>query len=123
VLSELAGTDVKEIRSGDIAIAIKRGDAAIEKLVRSRASMLGGALSNLVDFINPDVIVLGGGWSRRYPRSCARRSTRRSTRIARSARCRNVKVVVAKLHNHAGTTGAPRALPWKCSRRKPPLEL
>jgi glucokinase len=29
--------------------------------MRSRAGVLGTALSNFVDFLNPDMIVLGGG--------------------------------------------------------------
>ena len=61
VLRKFAGTDVDDIGAGDIARAIRKGDKAVEKLVRGRADIVGTALSNLVDFINPDMVVLGGG--------------------------------------------------------------
>jgi predicted NBD/HSP70 family sugar kinase len=52
-LRKFSGTDVNDIKAGDLAAAIRKGDTAIEKLMRSRANVLGTALSNLVDFINP----------------------------------------------------------------------
>src|SRR5205814_1713198 len=56
-----AGTDVADIKSSELAEAVEKGDKAIENLVRSRAKIVGIVLSNLVDFINPDTVVLGGG--------------------------------------------------------------
>ena len=76
-LKKAAGTDVTDIRSGDLADAIRAGDKSVEKLVRSRASVIGTALSNLVDFINPDMVVLAAAWSKRCPCSFAARSRRR----------------------------------------------
>ena len=103
-----AGTDVIEIRAGDIARSIKNGDKAIEKLVRSRANIVGAALSNLVDFINPDVVVLGGGLVEAMP-ALMRAEVRKSiTAHASPKAARAVKVVTAKLHRHAGTVGAAR---------------
>lgn len=105
-LRKLSGTDVTDIKSGDLAQAIKKGDKAIEKLVRSRAAVVGAALSNLVDFLSPDTIVLGGGLVEALP-SLMKREIRKaidahaSTKAAKAA-----KVVVAKLHDHAGTAGA-----------------
>jgi glucokinase len=60
-LFKLAGTDISKMRSKTLARAIKAGDKQIEKLVRSRARIVGIVLSNLIDFINPDAVVLGGG--------------------------------------------------------------
>ena len=107
-LRENAGTDVDDIRAGDIAKAIRKGDKAIEKLVRSRANIVGAALSNLVDFINPDVIVLGGGLVEAMP-ALIRAEVRKSINAHASRKAaRAVKVVVAKLSRHAGTVGAAR---------------
>jgi glucokinase len=107
-LREDAGTDVDDIRAGDIAKSIRKGDKAVEKLVRSRANIVGTALSNLVDFINPDVIVLGGGLVEAMP-ALIRSEVRKSINAHASRRAaRSVKVVVAKLHRHAGTVGAAR---------------
>jgi glucokinase len=103
-----AGTDVDDIKAGDIAKAIRDGDRAIEKLVRSRANIVGAALSNLVDFINPDVVVLGGGLVEAMP-GLIRGEVRKSINAhATRKAARAVKVVVARLHGHAGTIGAAR---------------
>jgi glucokinase len=107
-LRKNAGTDVDDIKAGDIARAIREGDKAVGRLVRSRANLVGAALSNLVDFLNPDLIVLGGGLVEALP-DLIRREVRRSidAHAARRA-AKAVKVVVAKLHSHAGTAGAAR---------------
>ena len=105
-LRKAVGTDVDDIGASDIARAIQKGDKAVEKLVRSRANIIGAALSNLVDFLNPDVVVLGGGLVEAMPR-LIRRQVRQSIDAHASRKAaRAVKVVVAKLHRHAGTVGA-----------------
>jgi len=105
-LRKAVGTDVDNIGASDIARAIQQGDKAIERLVRSRASIVGAALSNLVDFLNPDVVVLGGGLVEAMP-GLIRRQVRQSIDAHASRKAaRAVKVVVAKLHRHAGTVGA-----------------
>lgn len=101
-----AGTDVGNITSGDLAKAIADGDKAVEKLVRSRARVVGIALSNLVDFINPDVLVLGGGLVEAMPDL-----VRNEIRKGIQAHCtrgafKPLKVRAAKLRDHAVTTGA-----------------
>jgi glucokinase len=60
-LAKHAGTDVRNICSSDLAESIQKGDKAVEDLVRSRAKITGIAMSNLVDFLNPEMVVLGGG--------------------------------------------------------------
>jgi glucokinase len=121
-LRKLAGTDVRDIKSGTIAEAIRRGDKKLEKLVRSRASVIGAAVSNLVDFLNPDTVVLGGGLVEAMPR-LLRQEVRKAIRAHASQRsARAAKVVVAKLHNHAGTIGAAR-LALDMFSGRPPIDL
>ena len=103
-----AGTDVTDIRSGDIAQAIRDGDKALEKLVRSRASVVGAAISNLVDFMNPDTVVLGGGLVEALP-LLIKREVKKAVKAHASVRAaRAARIVVSKLHNHAGTAGAAK---------------
>ncbi|MDQ3024905.1 MAG: ROK family protein [Pseudomonadota bacterium] len=121
-LRKEAGTDVKDIKASDLAESIRKGDKAVEKLVRSRASVIGTALSNLVDFLNPDVIVLGGGLTEAMPvlmRSEIRRAIDAHA-VPKAARA--VKVVVAQLHSHAGTTGAAK-LALDMFSDRPPIDL
>lgn len=60
-LFKAAGADVTRIHSGTLADSIRAGDKKIEEMVRSRARMAGLALSNFVDFLSPEMVVLGGG--------------------------------------------------------------
>jgi glucokinase len=66
-LSKAAGTDILNIKSKALASAIKKGDKSIEELVRSRAQIVGIVLSNLVDFLNPQLVLVGGGLTDAIP--------------------------------------------------------
>jgi glucokinase len=121
-LLKMAGTDVTQIKAGDLAKAIRKGDKAVENLVRSRAHLIGTALSNLVDFLNPDMIVLGGGMSEAMP-TLIRGEVRKSIDAHAAPKARKaVKVVVAKLLDHSGTVGAAR-LALDMQSKNPPLRL
>jgi glucokinase len=121
-LLKRAGTDVTDIKSGDIAEAIRRGDRLIERLVRSRARVVGAAISNMVDFLNPDMVVLGGGLVEALPLMI-----KREVRKAIDAHCapraaKAVAVRVARLHGHAGTVGAAK-LALDMFSDDPPIDL
>ena len=121
-LRKLAGTDVSEIKAGDLARAIRAGDTAVEKLVRSRAHVIGTAVSNLVDFINPDMVVIGGGMAEAMP-ALMRSEIRRSIDAHAAPKTRKaVKVVVAELMGHAGTAGAAK-LAIDMFSESPPIRL
>ncbi len=122
MLRAVAGTDVQDIKSGDLAEAIRRGDKAIERLMRSRAGVVGAALSNLVDFINPDMVLLGGGLVEAMPNLIKREIRKSIDAHATAKAARDVKVVVAKLHDHAGTMGAAR-LALDMFSSSPPIDL
>ena len=107
-LVEVAGTDVRDIKSGDIAEAIAKGDKAVEKLVRSRAGVVGVALSNLIDFVNPDMVVLGGGIVEALPELIRSEVEKTVSTHAEKKAYASVKIVTAKLHSHAGTAGAAK---------------
>jgi glucokinase len=117
-----AGTDVTDIKAGDLADAIKRGDKAVERLVRSRAGVVGAALSNLVDFLNPDLIVLGGGLVEAMPAIMRREVSKAIASHASPKAAKAVKVVVSRLGNHAGTLGAAR-LAVDMFSGDPPIDL
>jgi glucokinase len=107
-LREVAGTDVMDIKSNDLAESIRRGDKAVERLVRSRIAVVGAAISNFVDFINPDMVVLGGGLVEAMP-ALVRREVRKAIEgHAAPKAARAVHVVVARLHDHAVTAGAAK---------------
>ena len=55
------GTDLSKITWGILERAIANGDQRIEEMLRARMRVVGIALSNVVNFMNPDMLVLGGG--------------------------------------------------------------
>jgi glucokinase len=121
-LKRAAGTDVTDIKSGDLADAIRKGDDAVEDLVRSRASVVGTAVSNLIDFINPDMVVLGGGLVEAMP-TLLRQEVDKAVRAhASSGAAKATRIVTAKLHDHAGTIGAAR-LARDMFSKDPPIDV
>ena len=107
-LLQSVGTDVRNIKSSAFADAIRSGDKAIEELVRSRMQIVGIVLSNIVDFLSPELIVLGGGLTDAMPELvCAEVMAgiqAHSTPVA----SRELKVVTAEHAGHAVTVGAAK---------------
>jgi glucokinase len=60
-LHNRVGTDIAKIGWGILAKAIKNGDKQIEQMLKARMQVVGIALSNVVNFMSPDMVVLGGG--------------------------------------------------------------
>jgi glucokinase len=107
-LLKIAGTDVKKISSNVLAESIEKGDEEIEGLVRSRCQMVGIILSNIVDFLNPEMLVLGGGLTDAMP-DIVRKEVEAGIRAHASEQAgKALKVVAAKLSRHAVTTGAAK---------------
>ena len=80
-----------------------------------------GALSNLIDFINPDMVVLGGGLIEAMPALLRGEIEKAVKAHASPAAAKLAKVVVAKLRGHAGTIGAAK-LAVDMDRKKPPID-
>jgi glucokinase len=121
-LQKNAGTDVRDIKASALADAIRAGDKAVEKLVRSRASVVGAALSNLVDFLNPDMIVLGGGLVEAMP-ALMKREVKKAIEAHAAPKARKaVKVQISRLLDHAGTVGAA-CLAVDMFSGDPPIDL
>ncbi len=57
----MLGGDLEDMRSGDLRKALRRGDKFIEKIVEEAAEYTGIAVANIINLINPEVVVLGGG--------------------------------------------------------------
>jgi glucokinase len=61
VLTDMLGPDLADMRSGDLRKALRRGDSLVEKVVEEAAEYIGIGIANIINVINPEVIVLGGG--------------------------------------------------------------
>lgn len=63
LVRELAGRGLPVASTGDVIAATVNADPAVVTLVRQAGRLLGVALSGLVNFLNPDSVVIGGALS------------------------------------------------------------
>jgi glucokinase len=61
------GTDLAKVTWSMLERAIRHKDERIEEMVRARMRVVGIALSNVVNFLNPEMLVLGGGLVEEMP--------------------------------------------------------
>jgi glucokinase len=107
-LMKSVGTDVSSIKSSAFAEAIRAGDKTIEELVRSRVQLIGIVLSNMVDFLSPQMIVLGGGLTDAMPKIVRKEVTEGIRAHGSPAALRGLKVVTTRHRGNAVTIGAAR---------------
>jgi glucokinase len=67
-LHRKVGTDLSKVTWGLLQKAVDRGDKRIEEMLRARMHVVGIALSSIINFLNPDMIVLGGGLLAEMPK-------------------------------------------------------
>lgn len=104
MLSE-AGGDPRKVTPEIIARAAGRGDGAARELLRESGEYLGIALASIVNLLDPEIIVIGGGISRAGELVLG---PARATMRRRSMRLegREIPVVPAALGDDAGVIGA-----------------
>src|SRR6516162_2900447 len=61
LLTDMLGDSLEDMRSGDLRKAIRRGDKFVSKVIEQTAEYIGIGVSNLVNVLGPEVVVLGGG--------------------------------------------------------------
>lgn len=106
LLTEMLGDDLKDLRSGDIRKAIRRGDKVVEKIVEEAAEYTGIAIGNLVNLLNPEVVVLGGGVIEALADEMMPAIVKSAKSHVLTGNLRNVEIVASKLGDNAGITGA-----------------
>jgi glucokinase len=105
-LMEKRGTQVSDIRSGDLAEAIQNGDEFVARIVEKSAQHIGLAIVTAVHLLAPDVVVLGGGLVEAMPElylGAVRKTFRK--RVLPSFRD-VTQIVPAKLGDQATAMGA-----------------
>lgn len=105
-VSANAGSDLKKLKSGLLAKAVKAGDAAVERIVRDAMHLLGRAIGGVVNLLAPDVIVLGGGLVEAMPRLALEEVKSGLKETAMASFLPPLKVREADLGDEATTLGA-----------------
>jgi glucokinase len=105
VLTEMLGDNLDEMKSGDLRKAIKRGDKFIEKVVEEAAEYTGIAVANLINILNPDTIVLGGGVIEQMEDQMMAIIVETAHDYALDGTAEGIEIIASKLGDSAGITG------------------
>jgi glucokinase len=106
ILTEMLGDDLSDLRSNHIRKAINRGDKVVEKIVEEAAEYTGLAVGNLINLLNPEVVVLGGGVIEALNDEMMPTIIKTAKEHVMPGTFRNVSIVASKLGDDAGITGA-----------------
>ena len=93
------------IRSGLLANALKQGDALVTEIITDSADFLGYGLASVMNFYNPECIILGGGVIEAID-LLYERAVHRARVVALSEPARKTKILRAKLGDFSGVVGA-----------------
>src|SRR5579859_5210252 len=109
ILATDAALQMKEgdtiIRSGLLANAIAHGDSLVMEIVTEAADYLGYGLGSVMNFYNPEAIILGGGVIEAID-LLFERAAHRARTTALSAPAQKTKILRAKLGDFSGVIGA-----------------
>jgi glucokinase len=105
VLTEMLGNDLGDMKSGDLRKAIKRGDKLVEKIVENAAEYTGIAVANLINVLNPEIVVLGGGVIDALEDEMMAIIVETAFDYAMAGTTDGIQIVASKLGDHAGITG------------------
>ena len=105
-LTELNGGNLDLIRSKAIARAVKHGDKPTIKVVQRAAKYLGISVASIVHFLNPEMVVLGGGVVEAMGDSLLDPIRHAAAEYALPTTMDGVQIVAATLGDNAGVIGA-----------------
>jgi glucokinase len=106
VLTSMLGDNLEDLRSGDLRKAIKQGDKFVEHLVEEAAMYSGIAVANIINLLNPEVIVLGGGLMDALENEMMPVIIKTAREHAFPGTDKGIKIIPSQLGDDAGITGA-----------------
>jgi glucokinase len=106
VLTDMLGPDLEDLRSGDLRKAIRRGDKFVEQVLEEAAEYTGIAVANVINLINPEVVVLGGGLIQQLEDEMLAIIVETARDYAMTGTAEGVEIVASKLGDDAGIVGA-----------------
>ena len=115
LLTEMLGDGLDDLKSGDLRKALRKGDKLVEKVVESAAEYTGIAIANLINILNPEVVVLGGGVIDALEDEMMSIITETALDYAMPGTVKGIEIIASKLGDNAGITGG--AVLAKAGRR------
>ena len=101
----MLGPGLEDLRSGDLRKAIRRGDKFVEQVVEGAAEYIGIAVANIINLLNPEVVVLGGGVIEALEDEMMAIIVETAMEYALSGTTKGIEILASKLGDEAGITG------------------
>jgi glucokinase len=105
LLTDMLGPDLEDLRSGDLRKAIRRGDKFVDHIVEEAAEYTGIAVANIINLLNPEVVVLGGGVIEALEDEMMSIIVETAMEYALSGTTKGIEIIASKLGDDAGITG------------------
>jgi glucokinase len=105
LLTDMLGDDLEDLRSGDLRKAIRRGDKFVDRVVEGAAEYIGIATANLINILNPEVVVLGGGVMEALQDEMLSIIIETTRDYVMPGTMKGVEIVASRLGDDAGITG------------------
>lgn len=106
VISKLTNGDLSAIRSGVLAKAIRANDKLTLKVFREATKYLGVGIGSIVNFLNPEMIILGGGVVEALDDTFLDNIRAAAEKYALPNTLDGVQIVRAELGDNSGILGA-----------------
>ena len=106
LLTEMLGDDLSDLRSGDLRKAMRRGDKFVDRVIEGASEYIGIATANLINILNPEVFVLGGGVIEALADEMMGVIVETAKDYAMPGAMKGVEIFASKLGDNAGITGA-----------------
>jgi glucokinase len=108
-LMEKYGTDLRKLKSSAFEFAFQQKDEAITRIVARSAHWTGVGMANLVNILDPEAIVLGGGIMTRFGEFYRKAAEESMRAHMLPGFAKGVKVLLASLGDLSVPTGAALA--------------
>lgn len=105
ILTDMLGDHLQDLRSGDLRKAIRRGDKFVEKVIKEVAEYTGIAVANIINMLNPEVVVLGGGLMEALEEEMMPIITKVAMDSVLPGTGRGIQIRASKLGDDAGIVG------------------
>jgi len=106
LLTEMLEDKFENLKSGDLRKAIRRGDKYVERVIEDASEYIGIAVGNLVNILNPEIVVLGGGVMDALEDEMLGVISEVAHDYAMPGSTKELEIVASKLGDDAGITGA-----------------
>ena len=118
VVSDLCDGDMTRVRSRILAEAYREGDKLVRRIVDEAADYIGIGAANLINILNPQAVILGGGLMQALGEKLLPRIRKSAMAHVIGANPERVKILDSGLGDDAGIIGAGLAARAKAATAK-----